>query len=377
MIKGAYLHIPFCEHICYYCDFNKVFLKNQPVNDYLDALEKEMTHTLSGKKAEGLETIFVGGGTPTALNNEQMILFTESVAKHLYTPLINEFTMEANPGNLDKSKLNIMKRAGVDRLSIGVQAFQDDLLQAIGRTHRQEDVFKTIQDAREVGFDNISVDLMFGLPNQTMDMLKESVEKVIKLDIEHVSIYSLQIEPKTIFYNRMKKGTLNRPSEDTEAAMYELIIEELQRHGFSQYEISNFSKPGYQSKHNLLYWQNEEYYGFGAGAHGYVNQKRVSNMGPIKKYINLIETQGHAVTSVTELTTKEQMEEQMFLGLRMLKGVSKTAFRKKFNCSIDEIYGTVINDLIEKELIEINGDYIHLSHKGLFLGNNVFEAFLL
>lgn len=377
MVKGAYLHIPFCEHICYYCDFNKVFLKKQPVMDYLKALDKEMDITLKKNEAKQLETIFVGGGTPTALNNDQMMYFTDSIQKHLYSSNIKEFTMEANPGNLDESKLRIMKQSGVDRLSIGVQAFQDDLLESIGRTHRQEDVFETIRSARDVGFNNISIDLMFGLPHQTIDMLKESIEYAVSLDVEHISIYSLQIEPKTIFYNRMKKGQLKVPEEDVEATMYELIIDSLQKQGFNQYEISNFSKPGFESKHNLLYWKNDYYYGFGAGAHAYVNNKRLSNIGPIKKYINLIENDGTAVVSSNELTVKEQMEEELFLGLRKLEGVSKSSFKDKFALDIDAVYGSVINQLKENKLIEDDNDWIRLTRKGLFLGNNVFEAFLL
>lgn len=376
MIKGAYLHIPFCEHICYYCDFNKVFLHKQPVMDYLKAIDKEMA-IAAQKYPHKLETIFVGGGTPTALDHEQMAFFTKSIRTHLYHHGMKEYTMEANPGNLDEQKLEIMKNAGVNRLSIGVQAFQDHLLEGIGRTHREDDVFKTIETARKVGFSNISIDLMFGLPGQTIGMLKESLEKALSLDIEHISIYSLQIEPKTIFYNQMKKGQLILPGEDAEADMYDLILETLEANEFKQYEISNFAKKGFESEHNKIYWRNEEYFGFGAGAHAYVEGYRNSNTGPIKKYIRMVTEEKSAVVQSNQLTEQEKIEEELFLGLRLQKGVSKRHFQDKFNLTLSSIYGNVINNLVEEGLLEEDNEGIRLTKRGLFLGNNVFQEFLL
>lgn len=374
MIKGAYIHIPFCEHICYYCDFNKVFIQNQPVDKYLDALEKEIAQS-SGTK--GMETIFIGGGTPTALDADQFERMLSIVQKHLLGKTTIEYSIEANPENLDKAKLRLMKQYGVTRLSIGVQSFQDNLLKEIGRPHTKDDVVEVIQQARELGFTDISIDLMFGLPNQTEKMLKQSIDAALKLDPEHISIYSLQIEPKTIFFNRMKKGKLKLPSQDIEAEMFELIISTLERNDFTHYEISNFTKKGHESRHNLLYWSNEEYYGFGAGAHGYVNDERVVNAGPLKSYITQVEEKGHAQIAAHPVTSNERIEEEMFLGLRKLSGVDKQAFFEKYHKTMDELYGPEIAELKEQGLLYEDDRKISLTKNGVFLGNEVFEKFLI
>ncbi|WP_132743000.1 radical SAM family heme chaperone HemW [Scopulibacillus darangshiensis] len=372
-MKGAYVHIPFCEHICYYCDFNKVFIQKQPVDDYLNALEKEITNQ---PRSCEIETIFIGGGTPTALNTEQFEKLMVMIKDHLYHNGITEYTVEANPENLDNAKLRLMKNYGVTRLSLGVQTFQNDLLTEIGRPHTNRDVIHVMQEARHYGFDNISIDLMFGLPNQTEDMLRASINEALRLDPEHISIYSLQIEPKTIFYNRMKKGKLVLPGQDIEAQMYELIINELAANGLIHYEISNFAKKGHESRHNLHYWNNDEYFGFGAGAHGYINDKRVVNAGPIKSYIREVNKKGHARTATHEVTRTEKIEEEMFLGLRKLSGVSKRAFYTKYHQTIDDIYSRELADLKERGLLTEDEKRVALTKQGVFLGNTVFESFI-
>ncbi|MEH7745947.1 radical SAM family heme chaperone HemW, partial [Neobacillus drentensis] len=321
MIKSAYLHIPFCEHICHYCDFNKVFLKGQPVDDYLKALEQEMKLTLTQFPTNILETIFVGGGTPTSLNEKQLYQFCESINRTLPKGEHIEFTFEANPGDLTAGKLEILKEAGVNRISLGVQTFNEELLQKIGRVHKAKDVYQTIDNAKSLGFENISIDLIFSLPSQTLSDFKETLKEAFLLDITHYSAYSLIIEPKTVFYNLLKKGKLPTPGEDVEAAMYELLMEEMEKHGFNQYEISNFSKPGYESRHNLTYWNNDSYYGFGAGAHSYLNGIRRSNIGPLKRYMEQINNGILPVMEEHQTSKIEQMEEEMFLGLRKTAGV--------------------------------------------------------
>ena len=287
MIKSAYIHIPFCEHICHYCDFNKVFLQGQPVDEYIEMLKKEMRLQLKTYPTDELDTIFVGGGTPTSLNESQLALLCEFIKQELpFNKKAGEYTFEANPGELSREKLEILYRAGVNRLSFGVQSFNDELLQKIGRTHRAVDVYETIALAQDVGFSNISIDLIYGLPGQTLDDFKETLNQALALDLPHYSSYSLIVEPKTVFYNSMQKGKLNLPPQELEAAMYELVMETMEQHGLHQYEISNFSKPGFESRHNLTYWDNLEYYGIGAGAHGYTAGKRIANHGPLKKYIN-------------------------------------------------------------------------------------------
>lgn len=378
MIKGAYIHIPFCDHICYYCDFNKYFLKSQPVDEYLSALSKEMELATDDQVRNELETIYVGGGTPTALNAKQMDYFLGSVRKHLNLDgHIKEWTMEANPENMDQEKLQIMKAAGVDRLSIGVQTFNDDLLKSIGRAHDRGAVLKGIKEARRVGFNNLSIDLMFGLPGQTKDDLLASLNEAMTLDPEHISIYSLQIEPRTIFYNRIRKGTLHLPEQDIEADMYEIVMDFLDSHGYHQYEISNFAKPGKESRHNLLYWENEEYFGFGAGSHGYVNGNRVVNAGAVKGYIRRVEEAGQAVVESHPVTRIEKIEEELFLGLRKMAGVSKSHFHMKFGESLNHIYREQIKELKEKGWIVEDEERIALTRTGVLLGNEVFQTFLL
>jgi putative oxygen-independent coproporphyrinogen III oxidase len=376
MIKAAYIHIPFCEHICHYCDFNKVFLKGQPVDEYLDALEKEMKLTLSLSPSNELKSIFVGGGTPTALNVHQLEKLCNIIRDQLSFTENVEFTFEANPGDLSSEKLKILYESGVNRLSFGVQTFNNDLLKKIGRTHEAKDVFHSIDAAKKIGFDNISLDLIYSLPGQTLDDFKQTLDISFSLETTHFSGYSLIIEPKTVFYQLMNKGKLQVPDEDEEAAMYEMLIEQMEKHGYPQYEISNFAKKGYESRHNLTYWNNEPYFGFGAGAHSYLNGVRRSNFGPLKKYMGPIEKGNFPLMEEHVVTEKEMWEEEMFLGLRKTKGVSVAHFSQKFGESPLVLFKDEISQLEEKDLIKVSDGYIFLTYRGRFLGNEVFQAFL-
>ncbi|WP_042355001.1 radical SAM family heme chaperone HemW [Bacillus rubiinfantis] len=377
MIKAAYLHIPFCEHICYYCDFNKVFLKGQPVDDYLKGLEQEMRLTLTQHPIEEkLETIFVGGGTPTSLNEQQLEQLCESINNYLPLVANGEFTFEANPGDLSKEKLQILKDAGVNRISLGVQTFDDELLKKIGRVHRAKDVYASLETIRSVGFENISIDLIYSLPTQTLADFQKTLTTALSLQLPHYSAYSLIIEPKTVFYNLFKKGKLPTPGEDIEAYMYELLMEEMAKHGLCHYEISNFSLTGYESRHNLTYWDNEPYYGFGAGAHSYLDGVRRSNIGPLKKYLEQINRGILPVQEYHTVSISEQMEEEMFLGLRKIAGVSLSRFQEKFNQNLIQIFSAEIKELTAKKWIEVNDDNIYLTKQGRLLGNEVFQMFL-
>jgi len=372
--RAAYVHIPFCEHICYYCDFNKVFLKNQPVAEYLDALEREIELTLKTYPTDHLDTIFIGGGTPTALNEEQMARLMGIVERHLL-PLTDdslEYTVESNPDGVSPQKLDIMKAGGVNRVSFGVQSFDDGLLERIGRTHREAKVAQTLSEAAE-RFDNISVDLMFGLPNQTLEQVEYDVERALKLPITHISSYSLILEPHTVFAIQERKGKLPLPSQDLEADMYRLMIERIEAGGLAQYEISNFSLPGKESRHNRVYWENDEYYGFGAGSHGYIEKTRRANIAPIPHYIK---AEGLPVRNETPLTEVERMEEEMFLGLRMREGVSLERFEAKFGHAFDDVFGKVIRELLPQGLIERTATHVRLTDEGLPLANEVFAAFI-
>ena len=248
--KAAYIHIPFCSHICYYCDFNKVFIEGQPVDEYIELLIKEMELTGQKYKIAPLETLYVGGGTPSSLNPHQMERLLDGIHQHLPLQKGAEFTMELNPDDGTPELLSVMKEGGVNRLSMGVQTFNNDLLKAIGRKHTKETAIRTIENARQVGFENMSIDLIFRLPKQTIADFEESLKMAMALDLPHYSIYSLILEQKTVFYNLMRQGKLPLPSQDEEADMFELAMKTMEDFGRHHYEISNYALPGYESRHN-------------------------------------------------------------------------------------------------------------------------------
>ena len=369
---SAYVHIPFCTQICYYCDFSKVFIKNQPVDSYLEHLLEEF----QSYDIQKLRTLYIGGGTPTALSASQLEVLLKGLTKNLDLSVLEELTIEANPGDLDADKIAVLKNSAINRVSLGVQTFDDKMLKKIGRSHLEKDIYENIDRLKLAGFDNISIDLIYALPGQTMEQVKENVAKAIGLDIPHMSLYSLILENHTVFMNRMRRGKLPLPKEELEAEMFEYIIAELERAGFEHYEISNFSKSGFESRHNLMYWDNAEYYGIGAGASGYVNGVRYKNHGPIRHYLNAVE-EGNARITEEHLSQKEQMEEEMFLGLRKKSGVSMMRFEEKFGRSFDGLYGEIVRDLVQQGLMQIEGDRVRMTKRGLFLGDTVAERFIL
>jgi len=370
--SSAYVHIPFCTQICYYCDFSKVFIKNQPVDAYLEHLIQETRSYEIGK----LRTLYIGGGTPTALSAQQLAYLLTELPKVMDLSEVEEYTIEANPGDLDPDKIAVLKESQVNRVSLGVQTFDNKMLKKIGRSHQEQDIYDNIRHLKQAGFDNISIDLIYALPGQTMDQVKENVAKAIGLDIPHMSLYSLILENHTVFMNRMRRGKLPLPKEELEAEMFEYIIEELEKAGFEHYEISNFSKPGFESRHNLVYWDNAEYYGLGAGASGYVDGIRYKNHGPIRHYLEAVEA-GKARITEEHLTLEEKMEEELFLGLRKKTGVSKERFEEKFGISFDQRYGQVVASLTEQGLLVPDDKQVRMTKRGLFLGDTVAEKFIL
>ena len=369
---SAYVHIPFCTQICYYCDFSKVFIKNQPVDSYLEHLIEEY----DSYDIKKLRTLYIGGGTPTALSAPQLAFLLEKLTDKLDLSYLEELTIEANPGDLDQEKIAVLKASPVNRVSLGVQTFNDRMLKQIGRIHLEKDIYENIANLKKAGFDNISIDLIYALPKQTMEDVKTNVAKAIALDIPHMSLYSLILENHTVFMNRMRRGKLPLPKEDLEAEMFDYIIAELEKAGFEHYEISNFSKPGFESRHNLMYWDNAEYYGIGAGASGYVDGVRYKNHGPIRHYLQAVEA-GNARVQEEMLTLKEKMEEEMFLGLRKKSGVSKKRFEEKFGLSFEDHYGAVVSELTDQGLLVPDRDIVRMTKQGLFLGDTVAEKFIL
>lgn len=374
MADAVYIHIPFCENRCYYCDFQTYVTREpQVVWDYLQALEREIVKHSAGE----IHTIYVGGGTPTFLDSKQMDYLLTIIDKAFPKRARDlEFTMEANPGTISQEKLRLMKQGGVNRLSYGVQSFHDGLLKKIGRNHTCYESHVAIAEARQAGIENISIDLMFGLPGQSMEILEESLREAFQLEVPHLSVYSLKVEENTVFGKWEKKGTLLLPDEDTEFMMFKHIIAKAEEEGFHWYEISNFAKEGYESKHNQVYWKNREYYGFGAGAHGYLDGVRYANIGSTIKYIKEMNNHNCAIEDSQSVSAMQQMEEFMMLGLRMLQGVSTREFYERYGKELKDVFGSAIDEFVEKGLLEWKDEYLRLTQTGVFLGNNVFAGFL-
>lgn len=369
---SAYVHIPFCTQICYYCDFSKVFIKNQPVDAYLEALIKEF----ESYQINSLKTLYIGGGTPTAITAKQLDYLLSHLQQHLQLDQLEEFTIEANPGDLTEDKIAVLRQSAVNRISLGVQTFNDKQLKQIGRSHTEAQIYTTIASLKEAGFQNMSIDLIYALPGQTIQQVKENVAKALALDIPHLSLYSLILEHHTVFMNKMRRGKLQLPTEDLEAEMFEYIISEMEASGFEHYEISNFTKPGFESRHNLMYWNNDEYFGCGAGASGYLNGIRYRNRVPIQHYLKAV-ADGNARLSEEVLTKEEMMEEELFLGLRKKSGVSVSRFQEKFGLSFESRYGSVVRELQAQGLLVKDKDFVRMTKKGLFLGDSVAEKFIL
>ena len=374
---SAYIHIPFCEHICYYCDFNKVFLEGQPVDEYIQSLLTEIRLTLEKHPTKVSETIYIGGGTPTSLTAKQLDVLLTGIHRYLPTHTTKEFTVEANPGDLTAEKLDVFKAHGINRLSMGVQTFDDRLLKKIGRKHSVQDVYDTIKLLEKKQFDNVSIDLIYALPGQTLESFRDTLTKALAFDLPHYSMYSLILENKTMFMNWVRQGRLELPTQEAETQMFEEAIIAMAQSGHHQYEISNFAKKGKESMHNLVYWDNEHYYGFGAGASGYLDQKRYKNYGPIQHYMKPLKEQRLPIFETEEISRANQIEEEMFLGLRKIEGVSLRRFEEKFNQKLTTVYQSVIDELQQQQLAVLEEDYFRLTPKGLFIGNDVFEKFLL
>lgn len=377
---GVYIHIPFCKQKCFYCDFPSFAGLERFIDNYLSALGRELELAAEKYGEQGRlkpATVYVGGGTPSLLALNQMEGLFAAIDKHINLDFVDEFTIEANPGTLGSDKLRLMKATGVNRLSIGVQSLDDDCLKSIGRIHTAREAVESVRLAQEKGFDNISIDLMYGLPGQTMETLKASVEKALTLDVQHISIYGLQLEEGTVFSRQQEMGKLQLPDDEQVEMMYDYITEVLPLNDYTRYEISNYALPGYESKHNCLYWQDVSYLGFGAGAHSYWQGSRYENPADIEQYIGRIssgEILGYMEEQVGE---KEHMEEFCFLGLRMTSGIKKGKFKEVFNKDIHEVFGEPIREMKDKDLLEETSTSLRLTKLGTKYGNVVFGEFIL
>ena len=370
---GIYIHIPFCKSKCFYCDFNSYANHEELVDVYVDALKKEIN---SANDNRVVPSIYIGGGTPSYIDGKYIAEILELIRAKFNVSTDAEITIEANPGTVDRNKLNIYKDYGVNRISFGLQTCQDKLLKSIGRIHTFEEAKSGYLLARECGFSNISLDLMFGLPGQSMDDLRYSLERIIELNPEHISTYSLKVEENTVFGKQQREGKLILPDEDLERKMYYSIKNELKIVGYEHYEISNFAKKSYQSRHNNSYWEGQDYLGFGAGASSLYNNLRYSNEGDIRKYIDKISNNEQFYEIEEILDEKAKLSEAMILGLRKLKGVSKIDIKEKLGYDILEVYSDEITKLLRLGLLIQEGDRIRLTDKGLDLANQVFMEFI-
>ena len=359
MVKSVYIHIPFCTQICTYCDFKKMYYNEEIVDKYLIALNKEITKIYDG---EQVSTIYIGGGTPTSLNMKQLKELM-NIVKRFQKKSNVEFTVECNIEDINNRKMKFLYDSGVNRISVGIQTMNPKFIEFLGRQYCT-DVTNKINLLKKIGFDNINVDLMYAFPNQTLDDLKNDLNKFLKLDVDHISTYSLMIEPHTILYINDVKNI----DEDLDYKMYSYIRKVLQENKYFQYEISNFSKFGKESKHNLTYWYNEPYYGFGIGASGYIKGIRYQNTSNMKKYVsNNYKEETHI------LSKKEQIENEWILGLRKIEGISIKQFEKKYGLSpIDE----TVKKLLEEKKLMKNTKRIYINPKYLYTSNNILVNFI-
>jgi oxygen-independent coproporphyrinogen-3 oxidase len=343
------------------------------MDEYIDALNKEI---LQKAKNYSINSIFIGGGTPSYLNELSLQKLLVTLNKLNLKQNI-EFTVECNPGTLNKSNLNIMKKYNVNRISMGLQSTKNSVLKEIGRIHSYEEFRNNYFLARECGFDNINVDLMFGLPNQTLADWKESLEEVAKLELSHISAYSLIIEEGTPFYNLYEKDKLNLPDEDMERLMYLTTKEVLNKYSYHQYEISNFSKVGKECFHNKVYWKCNEYMGLGVSSSSFIDKKRIKNIDNIEKYIIKINKDENVIDEIYTNDINDDMEEFIFMGLRMIEGIEINEFKERFNKNIYEVYGEIIEKNIKRQLLICTSDRLFLSSKGIEISNYVMSDFIL
>ena len=372
---GIYVHIPFCKRKCYYCDFVSYDNKYEKIDSYVEIVKKEIEDTSNEfTKNHIVSTIYFGGGTPSFLESKYIKLLLENIRRNFNVTSNAEITLEVNPGTITEEKLKTYQMCGINRLSIGLQTTNDNLLKKIGRIHTYSEFLSTYNLARKLGFSNINVDLIFSLPDESLDDLKLDLEKIIELSPEHISTYSLIVENGTKIKELIEENAdgYNLPSEDIERQMYWYIKNTLEEKGYRHYEISNFAKEGYESKHNLNCWNQKEYFGFGAAAHSFIDGIRFSNKKILSEYIFNFKSR-----DIEEKMNREELaKEYMMLGLRKIDGVSISEFERKFNLNPLLYFRFEISKLTDEDLIEVDLDDIKLTKKGLDFANIVWEEFI-
>ena len=373
MYKRQYIHIPFCVQKCKYCDFNSYKIEKDKKEKFLNDLKKEMS--LYTNKDRKINTIFFGGGTPSILSNTEMKMIMDEINKNFCIDKDAEISMECNPGTLNKEKLEFMKSLGINRLSIGLQAVQEDLLGYIGRIHNYEQFEKNYIEARKAGFKNINIDLMYNLPHQTFEDWKETLDKIIELNPEHISAYSLILEEGTQLYDMYMDKDFELSDEDEDIKMYEYAIECLKLNGYKQYEISNYAKEGYECKHNILYWKCKNYIGLGPGASGYINNVRYNNVKDLDDYHDKLSKNEKPIEFCENLTEKDKIEEKIIMGLRMNDGIIFKDF-EEFGINFEEKYKEQLKKHESLDLITKTNKGFKFTQKGREISNNIFLDYI-
>lgn len=371
---GLYIHIPFCKSKCFYCDFNSYSDKEYMQDEYISCVIKEIELRYSILEDYTIKSIFIGGGTPTYLNLNAM----EKLLSYLrqFTCDNIEYTCEANPGTLTYEKLCMLKNYGVNRLSIGLQSWDNAILKSLGRIHSNQDFLDNFKLARALGFHNINVDLMFSIHGQTVENFKNTLDNVIALSPEHISCYGLILEQGTPFWEQYKCGLLEEVNEDVDREMYYAATEKLEKNGYNRYEISNYAREGYECIHNIIYWRTRPYLGVGAGAHSFIGSARFSNDLNPDVYIKKLLNSNLPVVNKEVLSRDDMISEFMFMGLRMTEGIQLDDFKYRFQNGLFELFDTEINRLIRNDLLKLKDGRLMLTELGIDLSNQVFVEFL-
>lgn len=372
-INALYIHIPFCNKVCTYCDFYKMVAKDSLKEKYIIYLLKELQ--LKKMYLQNINTIYIGGGTPSSLPLNLLDLFLKSLSKDIDLSKISEFSIELNPLDVTEELCILLKKYYINRISLGIQSFNNHKLRFLGRDHHKKDAILAVKLLQKHGFTNINIDLIYAIPKDNFIKIKKDLKIATKLNISHLSTYSLIVEEKTMLYNLYQKSIYKPIPEEKEYNIYMKIIAFLKKQGFVHYEISNFAKPNYMCQHNLLYWTNKKYLGIGAGASYYIDNVRYTNIKNLQKYFAGIDAFNLSFQEKSILSIKEQMQEEIILGLRLVKGVNCRNFVEKYNISIEEAF-PVVNKLFNNNLIVKSGDYLYIPEAKLYLSNTIMSEFL-
>ncbi|CAH2214137.1 radical SAM family heme chaperone HemW [Tepidibacter aestuarii] len=376
MERGLYVHVPFCIKKCNYCDFNSFKLNYEDKKNYIKSIITEMKLYSKQFDKDCFSTVFIGGGTPSILENEELKLLIDNIHSNFNISDDAEISIEANPGTLTKEKLNTLYLSGVNRLSMGLQSSDKKHLASLGRIHSYEEFKENFEIARKIGFENINVDLMFSLPDQTFDQWKQTLKDVIALNPSHISAYSLIIEDETVFGTLYDEGKLELLDEELDLKMYYYTRDYLKENGYNQYEISNYAKDKKECKHNILYWKCGQYLGLGPGSHSYLNKERFSNYKDIKTYCEKLKDFELPIEHVEKLDKQDMIEEKIFMGLRMNEGIDLKKFNKEFEVDFMKMYKTEMESLKNKNLVRLVGSRLCLTNEGIDISNKVFIEFL-